>query len=113
MNNPVNNDDPDGKFAQLALAGGVALGGGSSAGAAVLGGLAAIGPVGWVAIGIGAIVITGTVLYAVHRKKNGSKAKTNDTHTNVRSGSQKNKAKQKPGWEYKGNKKDGPTDYTP
>ena len=55
-----------------------------------------------------------TITYeASHRKRNGSKKKTNDKHTNKRSGSTKDKAKNKAGWEYRGNKKHGPIDYTP
>ena len=45
--------------------------------------------------------------------KNGSKKKTNDKHTKKRAGSQKDKAKQKSTWVYRGNKKKGPKDLTP
>ena len=58
-------------------------------------------------------VSTTVTLASPHRKTNGSKTRTNDKHTGVRSGSQKNRAKQKSGWKYRGNKKGGPIDLTP
>ena len=58
-------------------------------------------------------VSTTVTLASPHRKTNGSKTRTNDKHTRVRSGSPKNRAKQKSGWKYRGNKSGGPIDLTP
>lgn len=82
VNNPVILSDPDGDFFQLALAGGLTLGGGSGIGAAILGGLAAITPVGWVAIGVVAVVAVGAIVYANSKSKSGSQGLSSSTPAN-------------------------------